>query len=148
MRHPLYTVTHSVVPINSSLLTVTLYSSVITTHNIRSISRCYCRVYIRTTAHWSQYLGSCCFVLLSFVHRGLTDPWECIQIHINIDFILFLVSLPCERCGHFYRHINPFSCYYLSNNKHKAAAYSSVHFTSYYSRYSVSSNLENFHKRT
>ena len=38
MRHLAYNVRHSVVPINSSLLTITLYSSVIATQHIQSLS--------------------------------------------------------------------------------------------------------------
>jgi len=48
MRHLAYNDRYTVVPIDSSLLTITLYSSVITTQSIESLSRRYKRVRLYT----------------------------------------------------------------------------------------------------
>jgi hypothetical protein len=44
MRHLAYNDRYTVIPTDSSLLTITLYSSVITTQSIQSLSRRYKRV--------------------------------------------------------------------------------------------------------
>jgi hypothetical protein len=70
-----YNDTHSVVPINSSLFTVTLYSSVITTQNIQSLSwRCdWVRLYFWTGGGGGE--GCICFEELCVESRWKVRIW-------------------------------------------------------------------------